>query len=176
MSNVKPNLGMESTSAFLESYFGTKVTELQLITKGETSQAYTFRHQDDDYVIRFNHFEDGFLRDSYAFETLTAYGIPVPRIIDINEFNNMFFAISERVHGNTLDAYKPDQIEFVIPSLVDVLMKLRSANVDSTRGYGPIGHSGDGLYQSWTEHLEAFFAKSNLAFGTGGQSCLKTLF
>ena len=91
-------------TAFLRRVLGEPITGVAPIRHGEWSRAFSFRHGDADYVIRFSAVEADFLKDQ-RIAGLRSAGFRVPRIVAVGAAQAFggFYAISERAPGGYLD-------------------------------------------------------------------------
>jgi hygromycin-B 4-O-kinase len=78
----------------------------------------------------------------------------MPRLLEIGEAFDGYFAISERARGTFLEERDAAAMQRVLPSLLTTLDRIRNTNVDGTSGFG-VWHGNDGHapYATWRESL-----------------------
>lgn len=128
--------------------------EVKQLSKGWWSQAYSFRFDDKDWVLRINGSDKDFRKDQKAWEVLQGI-IPVPEIKLVGQFKNNFFAISEKCSGTTLIDEHVTSPELVF-SLFDTLLHMRAFNANSLNGWGLMNESFEGTCNSWEDWLLSF--------------------
>lgn len=93
----------EAAKEFLTRYHRSPVGEFVHIREGKHSDAFSYTHKDQKYIARFNRTDEGFLKDQYAFEHLSAPRVVIPRIIATGSYDaGVFFCISEKAEGETV--------------------------------------------------------------------------
>lgn len=137
---------------FLENHFGEHVTGVVPLSGGNWSQAFAFKRADEDLVIRFGRHHEDYLVDRFASQFSDAR-LPIPKVLEVGEFSDGYFAISERAFGAMIDDLSKDEMQKVIPSLMNTLDAMREADISHTTGYGPWDVNGNGRFSSWREML-----------------------
>src|SRR5262245_51200591 len=106
----KPNISAQDTLRFLQEKLDTEVNDLTLLSGGDWSQAYSFVHQHQKYVLRWCYSSETFEKDMLA----SAYhrdAMPIPKIIDSGTHDEIHFAISEFVQGQAINLLDPAELE-----------------------------------------------------------------
>lgn len=137
---------------FLRGRFGDGVELGEDLPQGAWSRAYAFRHQDRDLVIRFNPERHAFDVDVLALR-FASPRLPIPDVLEVGEAEGGYYAISERAFGDFLEELPPERMEAAVPSLLDTLDALRTADTTGTSGFGPWNRQGDGAYPDWPAFL-----------------------
>ncbi len=156
VSTHKTIINAELVLIFLQGQYQTEVTNLQFITGGEGSQAFSFEVDGGQYVIRVNrHSAEGFKKDEYAYKHFNFESIPIPEILNIGQMDNgYYFAISKKVDGILArDVPKENIADYVTPSAA-VLEAIHAIPIDSTTGYGKWDSTGNGAHSTWKEFLK----------------------
>ncbi len=138
---------------FLSARFGeASRLEVAPIGAGAWSQAYSFSHDGQEYVIRFGALREDFERDRIA-AAFSSAALPVPRTLDIGEAFGGFYAITERVSGDFLDHADGAQLRRILPALFAALDAARSIDLSASAGYGTVDGDGNARYPSWQSAL-----------------------
>lgn len=155
MSSHKTTIQADSVLEFLQSIYAEPVTHFEMITGGESSQAYSFRIQSHDYVVRINkHTTEGFKKDEYAWKHFASDRIPIPRVYQIGKMPNGYsFCISERAAGTTMNAFTGDHLDILRLKLFDVLEAIHAVDVKNTIGFGKWDEEGNGQSKTWSERV-----------------------
>lgn len=152
----------------LQQHFET-VEGLKPLTGGLFSQAFAFRADGAEYVVRVNgaaHAAGSFAKDEYAGRVYASEELPIPLIVAQGQADEWHYAISERIAGRTLTECSPAERRRLLPALLDMLEALGAADTSASDGYGAWGGDGDGRYGSWQafladvdkNHDDGFFA------------------
>ena len=130
------------------------VSGFSRLAEGLASQAFSFRHDAAEYVVRINGSIAGFEKDSYVSRRFASSALPIPEVVSIGRFDEGHaFCISRRAPGvrlHDLDARSSSQI--VNPSL-QVMESIAASDLTGTTGFGPFDAGGAGAYSSWKDFL-----------------------
>lgn len=140
--------------AFLISRFGPGIRDVARTGYGEWSQAYAYRHDGGEYVIRFGRYAEDFAKDRRAAQ----YGspaLPIPMVTEIGEAFGGAYAISERAFGEFIDDLDGAGMCAVLPSLFAALDAARRVDLLATQGYGGWDADGVAPRESWRAALLA---------------------
>ncbi|MDQ3700428.1 MAG: phosphotransferase [Chloroflexota bacterium] len=122
-------------NAFLGERFGGDAGAVVPIGEGEWSKAYRFERGAAPYVVRFSAVDEDFAKDHLAMR-YASRDLPIPRVVELGEAYDGFYAISERAPGGYLDALDAHQLRAVLPSLFTALDAARRVDLSDTVGYG----------------------------------------
>lgn len=149
----KPSLSAEQVTQVLSSRFGT-VTDLRPLTEGEDSQAFRFRHSDDDFVLRINPDRVGFDKDRYVYVTFANPTLPIPEVIDIWPISSgQTCCVSRLVPGKTLQELGPEQLHRLAVSTASMLDAIAAIDQSGASGFGPFDAKGRGRCLTWRDYL-----------------------
>lgn len=137
---TKTEILIEKVQEFLQSKQITFL-DLQFVSGGKHSQAFSYKDGEKDFIIRFNKNSKVFHKDLKAYEDFSSSEIPVPKIYEIGSYDKeLFFCISEKVLGQT-PKYQYTQKDFSSISLqlemIEMIAKVRPdfKDVDSWYEY-----------------------------------------
>ena len=68
--------------------------------------------------------------------------LPIPRFIEFGETESGFFAVSERIHGDSLDKLDSQRVKTVFPSLFRVMDTIRDIDISDLRAMAIGGQMG----------------------------------
>ncbi|MEX2245614.1 MAG: aminoglycoside phosphotransferase family protein [Dehalococcoidia bacterium] len=149
-SPAPPDLA--AATAFLATRYDGDAPGVAEIGRGEWARAYGFTHQGAAFVVRFGHEREDFEKDRIA-AGYASPRLPIPRLIEIGEAFDGYYAISERAFGTHLDKLDEPSLRAALPSLLIAYDAMREADVAHTRGYGMWGATGNAPYATWPEAL-----------------------
>ncbi len=146
------DLESDAVEAFLLDRFGPSVRNVAPLTGGEWSQAFAYRVEDQDLVVRFSALEGAFRKDEIA-SRYASPALPIPAILEIGEAPAGFFAISERRFGEVLETVDEARMRALIPSIMATLDAIRLADISGTSGFGGWDHAGKAPHATWRAAL-----------------------
>jgi len=143
---------------FLGSVFNPLAEQVTWIASGWFSQVFSFEVGERAYIIRLNPYEADFQKDVFAYQHYAGPGLPVPRILQIGQFDRRYyFAISERCAGKALVDFEDEPVRQMVPALFETLDTIHNVDVSGFEGWGLTGVDGHGLFGSWTEYLLSLY-------------------
>ena len=143
----------ETVEAFLARPLSVpSVSDVTPLSGGEWSQAFAFRVEGRDLVVRFSALEDAFRKDEIA-SRYASPALPIPSIVEIGATLAGFYAISERRFGDVLETVDEAQMRALIPSIMATLDAIRLADISGTSGFGGWGASGNAPHATWRAAL-----------------------
>lgn len=138
--------------AFLRETTGSAISGLSPIGLGEWSTAYSFDSEGQAFVVRFSPYHTDFVKDRIAY-AYNSPSVPIPRVVQLGEAFDRYFAISEKLPGIAIDDLEAAEMQCVIPAVLDLLDGLRLADVSGSEGYGFWSEDKRGVHGSWKEAL-----------------------
>ena len=155
MSTYKTIIDEELVISCLKDNFSSNISNLEKITGGEGSQAYSFKVKKKEYIIRINkHYDLGFKKDEYAYKNYSKENIPIPKIYKIGKINNEYhFCVSQKADGNVLNAISSIDLEKLDDELFEILDKIHAIDISETIGYGKWNTNNQGDSKSWREKI-----------------------
>jgi hygromycin-B 4-O-kinase len=162
MSTVKTKIDIKVVQDYLVENFDSGCSGFQILKGGEVSQAFSFFSNGKRLVIRVTIREDnGFLKDMYAYDNFSVYGVPIPKIIKVDKFDKYYFAISEQAFGKVLDEFNGKEIVNLMQKIANVLDSIHSVDISDKKGFGDWNIEGVGKDESWKESLIGYLNREN---------------
>jgi hygromycin-B 4-O-kinase len=141
-------------AAFLTEHIGPAVNEVEPLSGGVWSQAFSYVYSGTEHVIRFGLYEDAFLKDEVA-ANFTVPNLPIPKVTEIGQAFDGYFAISDRMAGHMLDDLDADHMQRVVPSIMAMLDAMREAETPMLQGYGHWNGQGIAPNANWADFLSS---------------------
>lgn len=154
-STHKTKIDKDEVLIFLNDIYPNQISNLEFISGGEGSQAFSFSADNEEYVIRVNrHSSDGFKKDEYAFLHFSSRGIPIPEISKIGQMNNgYYFCISKKIDAKLMKEFPQEEIYQMLPNMFNTLDLIHSLDVQNTVGYGKWKANAGAKSTTWKEFL-----------------------
>lgn len=155
MSTYKTKLESEAIDSFVHEHFGADATDIQMIADGEASQAGIVETEHGAKVVRFSkHTDEGYQKDKFAYEHFRSSLVPIPEVEEIGTLpGGMYYAISERAPGVTLDKLQVDKLQATLPSMIATMEAIHQTSPVGM-GFGSVQLDGNGESSSWHEALD----------------------
>ncbi len=145
-------LNQRAVQAFIDDRFGDRASEVTRLSGGDWSQAYALSLDGTQVVARFGVHGDDYKKDQVA-AGWASDELPVPKVFELDETKDGFFALSGRARGDFLDELDGHRIKAVLPSLFRTMDAIHGIDVSSTEGYGIWESDGHGPQRTWQEAL-----------------------
>lgn len=168
-----PGVDLAQATMFLADRFGRDIEKVERIGRGEWSRAYAFRHDGDDYVIRFGAFAEDFSKDRLAAAFASA-ALPVPPVTEIGIAYDGAYAISKRAFGDFIDELDGSRMRAALPSLFAMLDAARAVDLAGSSGYGGWGADGIAPFPTWRAALLAVAGEASTGRIAGWRERLMT--
>jgi hygromycin-B 4-O-kinase len=166
----KTQIYKNQVNRFLDEYFRSFVDNIIEIASGEFSQAYSFEHRNNKFIVRFNSYTDlGFKKEEIIYSDYTS--ISTPRIIEIGKYKDFYFSITKAYEGIQLNKLHKDSFLELLPDLFSTMNTLHTIKIEQ-EGYGLWDLDKKGKFESFEDQLRSFikedkwedFAKQNKFF------------
>lgn len=174
--SFKTEIDVNTATQFLESVMGGSVSDVSAINEGELSKVFSYVYQDKAFVIRFNRQIDNYEVDQIVYDSLSTYGVLIPRPVRTGRAGELYYSIVERAGGQSIASFPDDVVKRVLPHLVDQFSKITEVSVADRAGYGLLLPSGEGAYESWSHFLVSFFRDNQPGFWEGWYSLFEQSF
>lgn len=148
-------LSLEEVKTFLCIHLNSEVKEINEIKKGKYSQAFSYTLDKQEFVIRFNTHNRGFLKEIFVSNNYP--DLKSPSILDTGKLNKqIYYSISRKLVGETLhDQYHQNNFSS-IPILLDYVESIKDSPITQFTGYGEWDpHTGNATYATLYEYLHS---------------------
>ncbi|MEM9775783.1 MAG: aminoglycoside phosphotransferase family protein [Chloroflexota bacterium] len=123
--NQKPRPSTKQLSNFLTDYHSSTINNLEPISGGFWSSAFTYSVDSEHLVLRLGDMSEGFLMDQQAMQFKNG-SLPIPDVLDVGEALGHHYAISRRHFGKFLEDVPVEKSEAAGKALEKLLAGLRS--------------------------------------------------
>lgn len=137
---------------FLQNRTDKDINGVTPVGNGEWSQAFFYKENDIQKVIRFSDIDDDFMRDQFAY-SYSSQKLPIPEIEEIGKASRGYFAISRYVEGEMIDTLGPEKMRMIVPKLMDLFEAMRTTDISKSKGFGAWDRKGNGEKNSWKEYI-----------------------
>jgi len=150
----KSSYGKNEIASFLSEKYRAAIYPAPM-TEGQESQAFSFTHENKEYVFRINANMEGFKKDDYAFRNFAAPNIPIPKIVECGRFDDKnAYCVSEKAIGVTYQNADETVIKSMLGEVDGLWRSIGSTDISQTEGYGVFSsESGNAPYKSWNDYL-----------------------
>ena len=148
----KPKPNINQISDWLTSKYTAPITDLEPISGGFWSSAYTFMVDGAANVLRFSDLAEGFASDVAAMQ-FTSPALPIPEVTEVGETLGHHYAISRRHYGHFLEDVSVADADAAGGALERLLTGLRA--VPSTPTDAVMWYEPDSSITTWHGWLRA---------------------
>jgi hygromycin-B 4-O-kinase len=156
MPDLRPIVDYSQVFSLLSQHFIPPITALTPIEGGQVARTFAFRVDDQEYILRFhkdNMLTSNFPKEAYVYQKLASTRIPLPPLVQIGRLGDLHFAISQKMPGKMLEHHTPQEVEHLLPQVMDMLDALHQVDVSDREGYGVFNDLGKGMCSSWRDFL-----------------------
>lgn len=154
MSSRKIVIDRNKIEDFLKKNFNNSSKIIKEFSENEVSRAFLLSTQDREYVIRVDSVMDTFAKDKYAYEHFATEELIIPKTVQLGKIEEgLFYSITEKLDGITLNELNDLEFKNVLPNLASVLRKIHNTDISKTTGYGNWGIDGKGDHKSWKDYI-----------------------
>lgn len=157
MPDLRPIVEHTQVLTLLREHFALPISNLSPVEGGSVARTFAFRSGKQDYIIRFNldkMLTSNFPKEAYLLQKLSASQIPIPPILQLGRMGELHFAISRKMPGKPLSHYTPEEIEGLLPQIIQTLDAIHHIDISNTQGYGVFDYRGRGMVSSWHSFLK----------------------
>lgn len=158
---MNKDIGIEKKDVLklLNCLFEKGITELVPIRSGNVKSVYFFKQNDTDYIINFSKNDIGIEQSNCLTELLLKNNIPTKRIIKSGFYKESYYTVSTKILGETLKTLNSNELNNIMPDLVEIITKVHLVDLGKSNGFGWIDNKGNGKYRSNKAFLEGFFSE-----------------
>jgi hygromycin-B 4-O-kinase len=156
MPDVRPAVDSEQVLVLLKQQFSEPITDLAPLEGGQVARTFAFRAGEREYIVRFNKdnmLTSNFPKEAYVYQKLASTGIPMPAMIEVGRLGTLHFAIGQKAPGKMLEQHTHQEVERLLPQLIETLDAIHQVDVSDTQGYGVFNFRGKGMSSSWSSFL-----------------------
>ena len=156
MPDLRPVVDGNQVLALLNQHFTDPISDLTALEGGQVARTFAFRAGEEHYIVRFhkdNMLSSNFPKELYVYRKLAATTIPMPPILHVGRLGELHFAISCKVAGQMLEQHTPQEVERMLPQLMEMLDAIHQIDVSDTGGFGTFDYLGQGMSKSWHRYL-----------------------
>ena len=155
IESVKPAIEGKAAAVLLRDELRIDFDHLEEIGDGQISRTYSLDIGGRPYVLQFTerNMSQGCLNELFYGESLRQMEIPVRSVLHEGDFAGLHFTLAAKVHGRGLSQLSMGEFMAVLPSVMDILLRIASVDISGTTGFGWLGLDGNGRFESWREHL-----------------------
>lgn len=164
MKSFKVEMSIQEAKEFLQYIEGGCISNVCAIEMGELSRVFSYTKEQRDYVVHFKDGRDSFDKAKYMHEHYVSKEVPIPRVVNIGNLEQLYYCISERVPGKTLSTFKAEDLDELLDELARHFTKMNETKIHKSRGYGWFSAEGNAYFNTWIECLQAFFSTEEGGF------------
>src|SRR5581483_9573814 len=156
MPDLRPIVAPEQVLGLLNQHFPAPILDLTPVEGGQVARTFSFQVADQEYIIRFNldrMLNSNFPKEAYLVRKLAGTSLPVAPIVCMGRLGDLHFAISRKMAGKPLQEHTPQEVQALLPQILDLLEMAHSVDISETQGYGVFDDQGRGQDSSWHTSL-----------------------
>ena len=156
MPDVRPVVAIAKVSALLNRHFHAPILDLVPVEGGQVARVFSFRVEEQEYIVRFNEdrmLNSNFPKEAYLLRKLAATPLPLAPIVHVGRLSDLHFAIARKMPGKMLQEHTPQEVQALLPQILELLEMAHSVDISETQGYGVFDDQGRGLDVSWHASL-----------------------
>jgi hygromycin-B 4-O-kinase len=148
----KPSFRSELIRKKIDALF-PGVSAFAPIVGGEESQVFRFTSEDRKLILRLNSKPEGFEKDRFVFERFARPNLPIPKVFQIDEFEDHFYCVSQEMPGRTLEDLDPEHISRLLAPTYEVWQAIANSDLAGISGYGRFDSKGKTAFSTWRNFL-----------------------
>jgi hygromycin-B 4-O-kinase len=156
MPDLRPIVPIEQVSTLLQQHFHAPVLDLLPVEGGQIARVFSFRVQEQEYIVRFNAdkmLTSNFPKEAYVLRKLAGTALPLAPLIYVGRLEDLHVAISRKLPGKMLQEHTPQEALALVPQILELMNIVHSADTSETQGYGVFNDQGRGGATSWHSSL-----------------------
>jgi hygromycin-B 4-O-kinase len=155
MKSVKPVIDAQTAATLLRDDLQIDFDNLKEVDGGLIARTYSLDMDGRPCVLQFteHNMSQGCLNERFFSERFRQMEIPVRSVLYEGDFAGLHYTIAEKVQGKGLNQLPRGEFMAVLPSVMDLLLRIASIDTSDTTGYGWLDVDGNGMFASWREYL-----------------------
>ncbi|GHO80330.1 hypothetical protein KSD_81010 [Ktedonobacter sp. SOSP1-85] len=156
MSDLRPVVPTAQVLALLSQHFSAPILDLTPVEGGQVARVFSFRVEKQEYIVRFNldnMLASNFPKEVYVARKLAGTSLPIAPILHVGRLGDLHFAISRKMPGKMLQEHTPQEVQALLPQILDLLEAAHSVDTSETQGYGGFDYRGRGSDANWHASL-----------------------
>lgn len=156
MPDLRPIVPIEQVSALLQEHFHAPILDLLPIEGGQVARVFSFRTQEQEYIVRFNADKmqiSNFPKEAYVLRKLAGTALPLAPLLHVGRLGDLHVAISRKLPGKMLQEHTPEEVLALVPQILELMNIVHSVDTSETQGYGVFDYQGRGGAASWHASL-----------------------
>ncbi len=156
MPDVRPLVTTEQVMALLKQHFHEPIRDLSPVEGGHVARVFSFRVQEQEYIVRFNldrMMSSNFPKEAYLVRKLAGTSLPLAPLLYVGRLGDLHVAISRKLPGKMLLEHTPQEVQALLPQILELLHAAHSFDISDTQGYGVFDDQGQGTDASWHASL-----------------------
>jgi hygromycin-B 4-O-kinase len=155
MKSVKPVIDCETVTILLRDEMQIDFDNLKEVDDGQIARTYSLDIDGRPFVLQFteHNMSQGCLNERFFSERFRQMEIPARSVLHEGDFAGLHFTVAAKVQGKGLSQLPLSEFMAVLPSAMDILLRIASVDTSDTTGYGWLDVNGNGKFASWREHL-----------------------
>jgi hygromycin-B 4-O-kinase len=156
MPDLRPMVATEQVLTLLNRHFRAPILDLAPLDGGQVARVFSFRVQEQEYIVRFNldkMLTSNFPKEAYLVRKLAGTSLPLAPLLHVGRLGDLHFAISRKMPGKMLQEHTPQEVQAILPQILDLLEMAHSVDISETQGYGVFDDQGRGMDASWHASL-----------------------
>jgi hygromycin-B 4-O-kinase len=163
----------EEVAAAMRARFGA-VDDWQSLTDGEMSQAFAFRGDGRDLVVRVGPRREGFEKDAWAARRVRSAGVPVPEVLEVGELGEgVYCCVSERMGGSRFEDCEEARQRELASAVHDLVDAVAAVDMSGSEGFGSFDTETEhGPHATWAGHLRELLPEDWSGLGDAADAAL----
>ncbi|GHO70366.1 hypothetical protein KSC_092580 [Ktedonobacter sp. SOSP1-52] len=156
MPDLRPVVPTAQVLTLLNQHFSAPILDLTPVEGGQVAHVFSFRVEKQEYIVRFNldkMLSSNFPKEAYVARKLAGTSLPIAPILHVGRLGDLHFAISRKMPGKMLQEHTPQEVQALLPQILDLLEAAHSVDTSETQGYGVFDYRGRGSDASWRASL-----------------------
>lgn len=156
MPDLRPMVTTVQVLALLNQHFRAPILDLATVEGGQVARVFSFHVEEQEYIVRFNldkMLTSNFPKEAYLVRKLAVTSLPLAPILYVGRLGELHFAISRKMPGKMLQEHTPQEVQALLPQILDLLEMAHSVDTSETQGCGVFDDQGRGLDASWRASL-----------------------